>query len=89
MNGEPSVLSAPRDHTGDALFAAYKAAETTHQWARDNVRDAERGLVIAKLAEQRAHADARAAAEALRAHNAGLYDQAEWLIHGRTDPSHV
>ena len=86
MNGEPPALSDPRDHTGDALFAAYKSAETTHQWARDNVRDAERGLVIAKLAEQRAHADAQAAAAALRAHNAAAFASAEWLVKDQTPP---
>lgn len=84
MNGEPATMSAPRDHTGDALWAAYKSAEKIHGWARENVSDAERGLVIAKLAEQRAGENAQAAAEALRAHDPGRANMAEWAITGKT-----
>jgi hypothetical protein len=80
MNGEPSVLAAPRDHTGDALCAAYHSAEQTHQWARDNVSDAKRNLELAKLAEERAGDNAHAASLALRAHSPALHERMQWLL---------
>lgn len=61
-------ISAPRDHTRDVLHAAFHAALDLSTFADNNVKDAERGLALAKLAAESARVRAHAARAELDAY---------------------
>jgi hypothetical protein len=63
-------LEPPRNHTREALRAAAMGAAELARFARENVREAQRGLELARLAADAAGVRAEAAAAELHAYDA-------------------
>lgn len=68
MSHGTTDIDTPRDHTREQLRAAATRAGQILAWARENVREAERNLELARLAEERASERLIQADQAWRAH---------------------
>lgn len=69
-HGTTEIDPPIRDHTRDVLRAAFFAAHELALFARENVTDAERGLVLARFAAERAAERASNARAELLAYDA-------------------